>query len=125
MVAINFQERFAADVEDGIKTQTIRKTARCKPGDALQLFTGQRTPACRKLREATCSRVRPITISHMGIWIDGKQLMAGWARRDDFEDGDCDFAKADGFDDFQDMADWFRDKYGSLPFDGFLIEWRI
>jgi hypothetical protein len=37
MVAFNFQERFAALVESGTKTQTIRQTKRAKKGDLLQL----------------------------------------------------------------------------------------
>jgi hypothetical protein len=34
VVALNFQPQFADDVEHGSKRQTIRRTARCKPGDA-------------------------------------------------------------------------------------------
>lgn len=123
MVAFNFQERFTDDVEDGIKTNTIRRSARCKPGDRLQLYTGMRTKKCRKLMDATCTAVKPIRIDHMGIILDGKRLPAGWARRDDHEDHDCDFAKADGFDDFMEMAEWFHAQY-TLPFNGFVIYWR-
>lgn len=109
MVAYNFQERFADDVAHGIKKQTIRAKARCKPGDKLQLYTGQRTKNCRKLGEGVCTSVTPIKITALGITLDGKPLYAGWARKDDFEsDYDCDFAKADGFDDFQDMAEYGR-----------------
>lgn len=49
MVAFNFMPQFAPLVASGTKTQTIRQTARAKPGDRLQLYTGQRTKACRKL----------------------------------------------------------------------------
>ena len=122
MVAINFQERFADDVEYGVKRQTIRSKARCKPGDALQLYTGQRTKACRKLLDTVCKSVTPIRIEHMGIFIGGKPLPAGWANRGDFQDHDCDFAKKDGFEDFEEMAIWFHERYG-LPFSGYLIKW--
>ena len=125
VVAINFQPQFADAVESGEKCQTIRRKARCKPGDALQLYTGQRTQQCRKLADGVCTRVRPVRIDHEGMWLDGERLYAGWARRDDPWDCDCDFAKKDGFGDFMEIVDWFRERYGSLPFDGFVIEWRI
>jgi len=124
MVAINFKERFADDVESGRKKQTIRQKARCEPGDKLQLYTGQRTAQCRKLLDAECTSVRKITITQMGIWLDGEQLPCGFARRDDTEDCDGDFARKDGFQDFCEMADFFHEQYGGLPFHGFLIQWK-
>lgn len=125
MVAYNFQEQFASYVEYGFKTQTIRRDARCKPGDHLQLYTGQRTKDCRKLCDAICKRVTPIKICDTEMFLDGKRLLAGDALRDEWEDRDNDFAKKDGFDGYMEMADWFRARYGSLPFEGFLIEWEV
>lgn len=124
MVAINFQARFADDVEYGAKCQTIRAKARCKPGDSLQLYTGMRTKECRKLRDATCQSVTPIRICSTEMFIDGRRLYAGNALRGDVEDHDNDFAKKDGFSGFMEMADWFAQTHGPLPFDGFLIKWR-
>ena len=49
MVAFSFKAQFADLVASGKKTQTIRQTARAKPGDRLQLYTGMRTKKCRKL----------------------------------------------------------------------------
>jgi hypothetical protein len=43
MVAFNFATEFAGPVERREKKQTIRQTRRAKPGDAIQLYTGQRT----------------------------------------------------------------------------------
>lgn len=123
MVAINFQERFAEDIEDGRKLQTIRQKARCKRGDKLQLYTGQRTRKCRLLMNAVCTSVVPIRIEATEMFLDGKRLIAGSALRDEYEDRDNDFAKADGFGGFVEMADWFRERYG-LPFEGFVIKWR-
>jgi hypothetical protein len=123
MVALNFQPQFAADVEAGIKCQTIRRAARCKAGDRIQLYMGQRTKACRKLGEATCKRVRPVRICDTEIWLDGVRLYAGNAGRDDLTDCDNDFAQKDGFPGFVEMAEWFRERYGALPFDGYVIEW--
>ena len=124
MVALNFQPQFADDVESGVKCQTIRRAARCKPGDILQLYTGQRTAGCRKLGEGVCKRVTPVRICDTEMLLDGRRIYAGNAGRDDIEDFDNDFAKLDGFDSFMDMADWFRTRYGSLPFDGFVIQWE-
>lgn len=125
MVAINFQTRFADDVQLGIKRQTIRRRARCKPGDSIQLFTGMRTKSCRKLGEAICHRVRSVRICDTVVWLDGKQLYVGDARHDDLRNCDNDFARLDGFPGFMEMAEWFRDRYGKLPFDGFVIEWTL
>lgn len=124
MVAINFSPQFADPVETGTKRQTIRAKARCKPGDRLQLYTGMRTKTCRKLMDAICTRVRPVAINPTGIEIDGKPLFAGNALRGELGDRDNDFAEKDGFKGFMDMADWFLETYGQLPFHGFLIEWR-
>ena len=111
MVAINFQKQFAAAIESGQKTQTIRAKARCKPGDRLQLYTGMRTKGCRKLQDAVCTRVAAIKICEEGIYLNEQQ-------EDDV------FALRDGFSNYAEMAQWFRDRYGALPFAGFLIQWR-
>lgn len=130
MVAINFKTDFVADIEDGRKRRTIRairKTGNPKVGDALQLFTGMRTKRCEKLIDATCTRVRPVVIDHMGVTLEGRSLYAGdspaFLGGPDAEQYDGDFARADGFDCFPDMADFFEKQYG-LPFAGQLIEWR-
>jgi len=114
MVALNFMAKFAPAVEAGAKRQTIRRTARCKPGDALQLYTGQRTPVCRKIGEAVCWRVRPVTIAEDYLVLDGWRLPSGDAHQ---------FARADGFVTLEKMRRFFRKQYG-LPFEGFVIEWR-
>ncbi len=123
MVAINFMPQFADDVEDGIKTQTIRQKARCKRGDKLQLYTGMRTKSCRKLADVICTSVVPIKIDATEMFLDGRRVFAGDALRDEFEDRDNDFAKKDGFAGYVEMADWFHEQYGPLPFEGFVIKW--
>lgn len=131
MVALNFSPQFADDVEDGVKRRSIRAPRKDgrdpRAGDELQLYTGMRQPACRKLRDAKCIRVRPVEISHMGIKLAGKNLYAGdapaYSGGPDPERYDGDFARADGFGSFSEMADWF-DKTHGLPFAGNLIEWQ-
>ena len=115
MVAINFQRRFAEAVETGRKRQTIRAKARCKPGDALQLYVGQRTKACRKLGDAVCKSVVPVEIEEFAVVIDRVRLSPA---------DSVAFAQADGFPGFCEMADWFEDN-GGLPFDGYLISWEL
>ena len=116
MVAINFKAKFADAVEGGEKRQTIRRTARCKPGDRLQLYTGQRTKKCRRLREVVCTDVYPIQITQTSIVVDGMIYALGSVMA-------YHYAKMDGFEGAPDMVEFFRKQYG-LPFDGFLIEWR-
>jgi hypothetical protein len=125
MVALNFQPEFAEAVEHGVKLQTIRRTARCKAGDRLQFYTGQRTQACRKLGEGICKRVMPVEINHMNMKLDGRPVYMGDAKPDDLWECDNDFARRDGFLGFEEMAQWFYKRYGALPFKGFVIEWRL
>ncbi len=117
MPALNFQKRFAADVESGRKCQTIRAPRKdgrptARPGDTLYLYTGMRTKGCRKLGEAVCTKTSQVVIT------DDWRILVNGSR---VEDDDA-FARADGFDDAANLYDWFRDTH-SLPFEGSLIEW--
>jgi hypothetical protein len=117
MVAINFQARFAPLVASGEKRQTIRRNARCKPGDRLQLYTGQRTADCRKLvdPDPVCIRVGYIGINPNGISLHDSSLYPR-----DLDD----FARADGFGNFSQMVDWFVEVYGDPFFTGYVITWE-
>lgn len=118
MVAFNFKAQFADDVERGIKRQTIRLKRRCRPGDALQLYTGMRTRNCRKLREAVCRQVDEISIAVHGQFIcvrlNGDLLPSSMANE---------IASADGFDGVTSFSKFFEREYGGLPFTGWLIRW--
>lgn len=116
MVALNFQKQFADDVAAGRKRQTIRAAARCKPGDALQLYTGQRTKSCRKLRDAVCASVTPIRITETGVVILSEETPDRDISLDEF-------AIADGFKDYAEMWAWFSSRYGVDGFTGYLIKW--
>ncbi len=120
MPALNFQKRFAADVESGKKCQTIRAKRKneIRKGQRLHLYTGQRTKQCRKIGEPECSYVRPVRIDE-----DTYTISLGGAGIGNTYFGSPDeFARRDGFLGWYDMRDWFRRRYG-LPFDGVLIEW--
>ena len=115
MVAINFQREFASDIRSGRKTQTTRRTARCKTGDDLQLYTGQRTKDCVLIGTAKCAICEPITIADSYVAVGMFRLPFG-----DVEH----IAQIDGFPNAAAMRDWFRDRYGSLPFSGYRIMWN-
>lgn len=131
MVALSFQWQFKEAIEDGYKCRTIRRVRKennPKAGDTLQLYVGLRTKECEKIADAKCTRVRPVKIDYYGVVLNGKSLYAGDAPAYqggiDPEGYDGDFARADGFDTFLDMAAFFKARYG-LPFEGQLIEWEL
>lgn len=108
-------------VAEGSKTQTVRLTARCKPGDVLSLreWTGRpyRSPQ-RILRTEICLSVDEVRFENVAgrgwsVWRAGLGLTA-----DEREA----LAAADGFDSAEDMSEWFADEHG-LPFEGVIILW--
>lgn len=119
--AYNFTKRFAQLVESGEKSQTIRafgKRRHAEPGDRLQLYTGMRTKACRKLIEPDpiCSaclavEIRRFRSGKRKIKITGAGALALG-----------DVALADGFGCMDELIDWVENAYG-LPFYGVLIRW--
>lgn len=119
-----FQHRFADRVADGTKLQTIRPP-RKRPivaGDKLSLRKwsdkAYRSPQI-VLREATCISCEFVVIGdHISlgnsIVMRNEYLTAIELER---------FAKADGFDSFAEMFDWFSKTHG-MPFAGVLIQWE-
>lgn len=116
MPAFNFQQRFAPLVESGRKPSTIRSTMRCKIGDTVQLYTGQRTKQCRKLGEGVCIGLAEITISEDDFWkIEGS--IGDWLRQSRLHE-------QEGFMNVNEFVDFFRQRYG-LPFKGYLHVWEL
>jgi hypothetical protein len=126
MPAINFQPRFALDVECRRKRQTIRKEGkrRWKIGDTLYLYTGMRTKNCRLLGTAVALEVRMIFID------TGRKCIALEYRDDqgrrciDFvsDDEALALARADGFATLDDFFAFFAKTHGTLM-RGYLINW--
>lgn len=116
MVALNFSNEFADKVERREKRQTIRQSCRARVGDALQLYTGQRTKFCRKLSsvDPVCTRVARVTISPFGLYFDGHLQCDAAAER---------YAELDGFESWSAMLAWFQARYGMSDFSGFEIRW--
>lgn len=115
MIAINFSPEFVDDILSGKKRQTIRRTLRCKIGDSLQLYTGQRTKACRKIADAVCTDTDYCAIRP-------EYITFGDADKHPSAD---EFARADGFVDYADMVKWFQTKYDQRCFIGHVIKWEI
>ncbi|OWU77625.1 ASCH domain-containing protein [Marinibacterium profundimaris] len=115
MVAYNFQAQFAPDVESGRKRQTIRRDGKrrhARPGEAVQLYTGMRTKGCRQLGTGICTTSTYCAIREDGITLGNHPKV-----------NIAEFARADGFRDFDHMKQWFRETHG-LPFTGRLIAWE-
>lgn len=115
MPAYNFKQHFAVAVTSGEKCQTIRKPRKrpTVPGDTLYLYTGMRTKGVKKLREATCLAVLPITISLTSVTLEGAVLN---------EDAVSNLALRDGFSNSQAFYAFFEANHG-LPFEGEVIKW--
>lgn len=116
MRVITFKPCFVRLVENGEKLQTIRKHARCNPGDTLSLRHWAGRPYWSKqviIREAICEDVSHVIIDALGIVVKGHALDAAEAAV---------FAHADGFDSEDEMIDFFIRTHG-LPFTGNLIKW--
>lgn len=122
MPAYNFKERFAALVESGEKTTTIRRLRRrdnAMVGRTLQLYTGQRTPACRKLVDPD-----PVCVAVSAIVIHSEARLVSLRGRMLRGQALADLARADGFDDLVEFFEFFRRPDGS-PFHGIFIKWRL
>ena len=107
MVAYTFKKQFAGIVESGEKLYTIRalrKNGHAKPGQNLQLYTGMRTKACRKLVavDPVCWEVFDIAIDaeNQLIWINDSKLNP---------DQEWQLIKGDGFDRMKDFWEFFKE----------------
>jgi hypothetical protein len=120
MVAYNFKQQFVPLIEMGAKQQTIRSPRKrhTQPGEAMQLYTGMRTKACRKLvtPDPLCISVEPLLMHD--AW--GIKLNDHWLTRDALTR----LALADGFADWDECWRFFSAVHG-LPFEGVLIKWVL
>lgn len=125
MPAINFQARFAEQVKNREKRQTIRANGKRKPprvGDPLMLYTGMRQCGCRKLLDVVCSRVTPITISARNKTINmANTLLSRWQILTDEEAEQL--AIKDGFASADELFRWVSANHGET-LSGILIEWE-
>lgn len=141
MVAYSFNPRFEAPILAGTKCWTIRGEGRrrhARSGEMVQLYVGQRTRHCRLLGQAMCTDVRPIQIILSDAWgkpridfidIDHERgpsiFNLTFKTREEIDQ----FARADGFSDGRDMAEFWWCTHrnliinGQIQFNGLWIEW--
>jgi len=116
-----FKPQFSALVESGEKRQTVRPVPKRmpKPGDTISLRAWTGAPYRSKQRvlsEAVISGVHRVTITQDGVVCHG---ISGA----EYAPGNDGFAKADGFESWDQMREWFLEQHG-LPFNGIAIYWR-
>ncbi len=125
MVAYSFKKRFAEPILAGSKSQTIRAPRRrhARPGEQLQLYTGMRTKQCKLIARSEC-----VGVDDVELWFDSPTIIVNgqrWgiskATRPTFDD----FARRDGFSDWDDMRAFWRAEHPNAErFTGVLIRWR-
>ena len=122
VLVIMFQQRFAADVRHGWKTQTIRpygRRALPQMGQRVSLrqWSGKpyRSPQVT-LRQTRLSLVQGFRADWQArqVWVGG--ILLEGAAVDDF-------ARADGFTDAVAMASWFLANHKGTEFEGFVMHW--
>lgn len=135
MVAFSFKRRFVDPTLAGTKGGTIRadrKDGKLPPLNcALQLYTGMRTTQCELILITQCCGVRRIRLifkgrtrivaSNIGLTaaMFGKAVHT-WRSAEQLDD----FARFDGFADFADMRDFWRETHDALAeFEGNWIRW--
>lgn len=123
MAILNFNKKFAAKVRNGKKKQTIRAFRKypIRSGDKLHLYTGLRSKAASKLREVICYSVSIIQISEEGILFNSSLDRPPYYTASSINQLN-EFARADGFKDWEEMKAWWLNVHG-LPFTGNLIQW--
>lgn len=140
MVAYSFKNRFVGPIRVGLgiaesprddfpfpgqwrlpdpKRQTIRaeRARHARPGEIVQLYCGMRTKQCFKIGEARCVSVDSIVI---GVKKKKLEIMR-YAPNPISIDA---FAKADGFNDLDDMHAFWLKEHGVGMFRGVLIKWE-
>lgn len=129
MRVIMFQPRFHGLIKSELKRSTIRKSARCEPGDELSLraWSGKAYRSKQiELRPAICKSVTRITLglsSRGNFWVirhtpEGPSLMN--------ESNLQHLAQIEGFESVADMRDWFianQKLKPGLGIEGEQIQW--
>lgn len=120
MIVKMFKPQFAGLVGRGEKLQTIRPTPKRLPkiGDEVSLRTWIGKPYRSKQRiigTGIIDGVHEVEIHSESLIFDGRRVGSGMREA---------FAKADGFENWPAMVDWFRSTH-DLPFEGIAIFWKL
>lgn len=122
MVAYSFNKRFIAPILAGTKTGTIRavgKRRHAEAGDLLQLYTAMRTKYCALILQTPCTETVDILLAFKGrtrIETRGNETIRSASLLDRF-------AVSDGFTDFADMREFWREQHNVARFSGRWARW--
>lgn len=127
MVGYSFKGRFREPIEARTKTQTMRavgKKRHAKKGELITMTTGDRFHPV-KFGAARAIIVAPVTLDFEGrhaFWILQREHAPDVQM--DIEGPQLDvFARSDGFEDWADLASFFRQTYGAPAWSGIRIFW--
>lgn len=137
MGALSFKKRFIVPVRRGLdnkpggKRQTIRNFRKrpLKVGETVYLYYGMRTKHCWKIGESVIKEVLRIVIQQDQIRIyQYNKKCEWWILKSILHDNKLDaFAKADGFEDWEDMKNFWQKEHGKkgtpFPYTGNLYKW--
>lgn len=123
MPAFNFMPQFAKAIKSGEKTTTFRQTLRAVEGDELQFYTGLRTKRAKKIGHGTCIEILKTYMSEESILFENIENENDSREIEDLDLLD-EVARLDGFNDWRDMKEFFRDLY-KLPCILYRYKWRI
>jgi|GEM_PF-1396177 len=121
MVAYSFRPRFVAPILAGTKSGTIRANGlrrHAMAGEQLQLYTGMRTKHCALIIRIPCIAAPTIKLVFKGrtrVETSGVTL-----RKPKALDS---FAFADGFNDFAEMREFWREEHDAVEFTGTWPRW--
>lgn len=140
MVAYSFKSRFVTPIRIGLwlpapsefgvelpttpKCQTIRaegKRRHARPGEELQLYHGLRTKSAFLIGRARCTDIKPIYIE-----VEAPLIIIGDQHRITTRSELDEFARNDGFKDYEDFAlFWYEEHHETMnDFNGLLIRWE-
>lgn len=121
MKKLCFEDRWICDVKDGKKGQSVRSQTNLKREEIFKLCDEDGVEFAR----AKCIGINEVEIDSTEMSLNGERLFASIQYREQSEPTDNEFAEADGFEGFMEMADYIKKQYGSLPFKGVVIQWTL
>lgn len=118
MVAFNFMPCFASDVERGRKINTMRRgKQRCKVGQEIQLYTGQRTRKCRKLGRGICIKAVKARVFENEVYLEKYGVLFAIGHKNKF-------ARSEGFKTWKDLIAFFTPN-PRKEWKGFYYRWAL
>ena len=112
--AIKISHRFTPLIVAGRKKQQIVKTLKFAPGAVIFLELHE-IPAKEHgcdLWQEKCTSVQAVKFSPSGVFLDGVMLTPA---------GAMNFARGEGFIDFQELVDWYFAYNQAREFEGFVL----